>query len=160
MQRLAGLLGQGQGLAVLFCSLIAALSQIPGWSDLLFPELAALSSTLLRNPRGTWARSSVQLIALPTLCAGVGMWISSHCSDAGAALLLAVLLLQRLFRLRLAPLLALGLLPQVLPAPELRLVPAVILGAALLALSQALTGSSARMSPARAAAPDRSRGPH
>ena len=324
MRGLPERLGQGQAVALLFCSLMAALSQIPGWRDLLFPEMAALSSTLLRDPGGPWARSNVQLIALPTLCAGVGVWISSHCSDASAALLLAVLaakvllllarsplvpslsaaalpvllqihswiyplqiglgllglvlllafwrrrlvlpaggadpaapippvpglgdllhpgtlrwlalltlllliermtglrdvlvppliviahegfcaparcdwrrrrwllplacgtsalvgvlaaqhlpsaalatalsllavlLLQRLWQLQLAPLLALGLLPQVLPEPDLRLVPAVMLGSTLLAFTLAVTDSPARTPPGPAAAPDRSRAP-
>lgn len=299
---------------------MAALSQNAGWRDLLFPELAALSSTLLRDPHGPWARSTWQLVLLPTLCGAIGVWISSHCSDPGAALLLAVLAaklvlllarsplvpalsaaalpvilrihswayplqigvgllllagllvfwrrsrplpagsadtpatpaartpglegllrwlglltllllierctgvryalvpplivmaheglldpahcawvrrrwllpiacgatalvgvlvaqllpsaplatalilavvlqVQQLLGVRLAPLLALGLLPLVLPAPDLRLVPAVMLGAALLALSLALPERPAQSPPAPAAAPDRCRGP-
>ena len=73
------------------------------------------------------------------------------------SLAVCLLLLDRL-RLRLPPLLALGLLPLVLPAPDWRLVPAVMLGASLLVLSQRLPGSAAQMPPAPAAAPDRSHG--
>ena len=322
-------LASGQGLALLFCTLIAACSQARGWGDLLFPELAALSSAMLRDPTGPWARRPAQLIALPVFTAGLGVGIARVIPDPGLALLLAaasaalvlrlarstlvpaisaaalpvmlrihswaypaqigialvalavvvrlwqrwrgvrllpmtaeptpavtpaaqlwpgpaaggwlpllrwlallaglllvesstglrfvlvpplivmayeaqlrpahcawagrgwilplacggaalagvlaaqwlpspalatalslavcLLLLDRL-RLRLPPLLALGLLPLVLPAPDWRLVPAVMLGASLLVLSQRLPGSAAQMPPAPAAAPDRSHG--
>ena len=325
--RLSAPFGAGQLQALLFCTLIAAFSQIPGWGFLLFPELAALSSNVLRDPSGPWASRPWQLIALPVLTGCLGVLITRHIADPGVAVLLAVaaaklvlwlarsplvpaisaaalpvilqihswaypaqigiglvalagllrlwqqgrgapvectaassarpvdmvvmtgaggwspvlrwfallallllierstglryllvpplivmahealvtpshcdwagrgwilplvcggaalagvlaarlllpwpalaaaislavcLLLLDRFRLRLPPLLALGLLPLVLPAPDLRLVPAVMLGASLLVLSRRLPGSAARMSQQPAAAPDRCRGP-
>jgi CBS-domain-containing membrane protein len=301
----------GQLQALVFCTWIAAGSQLPGWGYLLFPELAALSSAVLRDPTGPWASRPWQLIVLPVVTGCLGVLLARQMADPALALLLAVaaarlvlqlarspllpalsaaalpvilqihswvypaqiglalaalagllrlspqerdvrlapsaegtwasllrwlaflvllllierctglhnvlvpplivmahealvssarcawagrgwilplacggaalagvlaaqwlpspalatalslavcLLLQERLRLRLPPLLALGLLPLVLPAPDLRLVPAVMLGALLLVLSQRLPGSAARTPPPPAAAPDRSHG--
>ena len=112
--------GAGPGgslLAILFCSLIAAISVHPGWSYLLFPELAALSSAVLNDPLGAWARRPGQLILLPTLTAVTGLWISLHGPAGGAGVLLAVLgarLLLLLFRSALAPALSAAALPVLL----------------------------------------------
>lgn len=114
---LAALFSQGQGLALLFCTLIATLSQAPGWSDLLFPELAALSSTVLRDPRGPWASRPWQLLLLPSLAACIGLLISQHSTDPLPAVLLAVALAKLLLlacRSTLVPALSAAALPVIL----------------------------------------------
>jgi hypothetical protein len=110
-------LARGQGAALLFCTVIAALSQNPGWSDLLFPELGALSSTVLRDPDGPWAQRRWQLLLLPTLCASVGLLISRSSSDPLVAVLLAVALAKLVLlvaRSTLVPALSAAALPVIL----------------------------------------------
>jgi hypothetical protein len=104
-------------LAIAFCSLVAALSARPGWSYLLFPELAALSTTVLQDPWGVWGRRPWQLVLLPALAGVAGLWISLHVSPTGVAVLLAVLaakLLLLLVRSPLAPALSAAALPVIL----------------------------------------------
>ena len=88
--RLSAPFGAGQLQALLFCTLVAAFSQIPGWGFLLFPELAALSSNVLRDPAGPWASRPWQLIALPVLTGCLGVLITRHIADPSVAVLLAV----------------------------------------------------------------------
>lgn len=108
---------RGGLLALLFCTAIAAFSSLPGWSYLLFPELAALSSSVFEDPWGPWARRPWMLILLPTLAAVAGLWISLQSRAGGAAVLLAVLvakLLLVLFRSPLVPALSAAVLPVLL----------------------------------------------
>ena len=109
--------GSAIGLAVASCSLIAAASTLPGWRDLLFPELGPLAAVVFSRPAGPWARQGWRLIAVPTAAAVIGLWISVHLAHRGGALLLAVAaaqLLLLLLRSPLAPALSAAALPVVL----------------------------------------------
>ena len=115
--RLQRLLGPSQWQALLFCVLIAACSQIPGWSFLLFPELAALSTTVLREPAGPWASRPGQLIVLPVVTGCCGVWITRSIADPGVAVLVAVAaaaLVLRLARSALVPAISAAALPAIL----------------------------------------------
>ena len=104
-------------LAIGFCSGVAALSSHPGWSYLLFPELAALSTTVFQDPWGVWARRPWHLVLLPGLAAVAGLWISLHVHPVSLAVLLAVLaarLLLLVFRSPLVPALSAAALPVIL----------------------------------------------
>lgn len=109
--------GSAIALTIASCSLIAALSTLPGWSDLLFPELGPLAAVVFSRPGGPWASQGWRLIAVPTAAAVIGLWISVHQVPHGLALLLAVAgaqLLLWLLRSPLAPALSAAALPVVL----------------------------------------------
>ncbi|MFM7312999.1 MAG: hypothetical protein ACKO0M_07510, partial [Cyanobium sp.] len=120
------MVGEGRGLrraggapvlALLFCSVLAGLSARPGWSFLLFPELAAIATTVLEDPWGSWGRQPWALVLLPALAAVAGLWISLHVSSMVPAVLVAVLvarLLLLLFRSPLAPTISAAALPVIL----------------------------------------------
>ena len=108
---------RGGTLAVGYCSLIGALSTLPGWGFLLFPELGPLSASVLSQPSGRWASSPWQLVVVPTAAAVCGLWISDHIPVESLALLLAVLtarLLLSLLRSSLVPALSAAALPVIL----------------------------------------------
>lgn len=108
---------RGQILAVGYCSLLGALSTLPGWGFLLFPELGALAATVLSRPNHRWASSAWKLIGVPTAAAVCGLWISNHIASESLALLLAVLvtrLLLTLLRSSLVPALSAAALPVIL----------------------------------------------
>lgn len=127
----------GGPLAVLLCSLIAACSTLPGWSALLFPELAPLAVVVFSRPTGSWASQGWQLIAVPTSAAAAGLWIGTHIPQHGLALLLAAAaaqLLLLLLRSPLAPALSAAVLPVVLGLHSWAYPLQIALGLSVLAL--------------------------
>jgi len=85
-----------------------------GFDLLLFPELAALTTALLADPRHPWARSPRLLVLTPLLTGTLGIVLSRHLPYGPLAVGLVVmtsLLLVWLLRSPVIPALSAGLLP-------------------------------------------------
>lgn len=106
-----------EGMALLYIAVIAAVSMRPGWSFLLFPELAALSHDVLVRPFGKWASQPWRLIATPMLTAVLGTAVTRFFPYHVLTILLIVclsVLIIALLRSNIAPAISAGVLPLVL----------------------------------------------
>jgi hypothetical protein len=64
--------------SVAFIGAIALVARLTSFDLLMFPELGALSSGIIRRPYGTWASAPAMLILTPLVTAIAGLWITSH----------------------------------------------------------------------------------
>ena len=110
----------------LFLAAITALGQLSGLKLLLFPELGALASVVFRDPASPWARSPRLLLLTPLLAAVAGILVSRHLSYGPAAVSLV---------------LAVALLPLVLPQPPLVFPLLVLVGGGWLVVVARMTAA-------------------
>lgn len=97
-----------------YLALITALARLSGQELLLFPELAALTTTVIGLPGHGWARSPRLLVLTPLLTGVVGIVVINLLPYGPVAVTLVValsLLLIRALRSPVMPALASGMLP-------------------------------------------------
>lgn len=97
-----------------YLALITALARLSGQELLLFPELAALTTTVIAIPGHPWARSPRLLVLTPLLTGAVGIVVINLLPYGPVAVTLVValsLLLIRALRSPVMPALASGMLP-------------------------------------------------
>jgi len=103
---------------VLFVALIGVLAQVSGWRFILFPPLIVMAYEMLGHPNTCpWAKQpyTFPLVCFGAALAGVGAVNTIGVTPVAAVLvLLATFAMLRLFRLRMPPALAIGLIPFIL----------------------------------------------
>jgi hypothetical protein len=123
--------------SVVFIGAIAFLARWTGFDLLMFPELGALASDIIKRPHGTWARAPVMLVLTPLLTAVIGLWINQHMAFGVVSVLLDVVLAMVLIeaiRSPIAPGISAGLLPLVLDVHSWWYPLAITVGTAALAI--------------------------
>lgn len=136
---------------------LTALVQLSGWRVLLLPPLIVISHERFAEPWGCpWLGRAWRL---PVACAGAGAigvlaarLLAPHTALVVALSLLLNLALMRRLRLWLPPLLALGLLPLLMPQADWRYVAGVTVAAILLAFTDQHDSEPDRGATARLAA--------
>jgi hypothetical protein len=127
--------------SVVFIGAIALLARLTGFDLLMFPELGALASDIIKRPHGTWARAPVMLVLTPLLTAIIGMWITQHMAFGVVSVLLDVVLsmvLIEVIRSPIAPGISAALLPLVLEVHSWWYPLAISAGTAALAIISTL----------------------
>lgn len=120
-----------------FVAAMAALGQACGLPLLLFPELGALASMLLREPPSSWARAPLLVVLTPTLAAVAGIAVSAQLPYGPLSVLLVValsLLVLAALRSPVAPALSAGYLPLALGIHSTTYPLAILLGLSALVL--------------------------
>lgn len=104
-------------------ALVAAAAQVTGVALLLFPELGALASDVLRRPRGVWASAPVLLVLTPLATGLVGVLLARQLPfgvlSVGLDVACSIALIQ-ILRSPIAPAISAGLLPLVLGTTDPR----------------------------------------
>jgi hypothetical protein len=104
---------------VLFVTSMAVLAQVSGWRFVLFPPLIVMAFEMLGHPNTCpWAK---QPYTFPLIC--IGAALAGVCAVntmggtpiAAALVLIVTFAMLRVFRLRMPPALAIGLIPFILP---------------------------------------------
>ena len=129
-------------LSLLYITLIAIFALRPGFSYLLFPELAALSHDILTRPWGKWASQPWRLIATPTLTAIIGVARITRCLPYHVLTVLLIVCLSILvifvLKSNIAPAISAGVLPLVLGTKSWLYPISIMLGLIALALASVL----------------------
>lgn len=127
----------GEGLAVLFLGIIAAISTLPGAALVFFPELGALAYDVFTRPRGSWASSLIFLALTPVVTAVFGiacsLWMPYGYVSVIVIVGISVVMVQVL-RSPIAPAISAGVLPLVLGLKSWWYPPAILVGTVSLAL--------------------------
>ena len=116
----------------LFVAIVGTAAQVTGWRFLLFPPLIVMAYEMLGHPETcAWAKQPFGFPVVCTLAAGMGVemvrWLGVSPVAAAIVLVFTVLML-RLFRLRMPPAMAIGLIPFILPSPVLQYAVSVGIG--------------------------------
>lgn len=129
----------------LFVTIVGLAAQISTWRFILFPPLIVMAYEMLGHPDTCpWARApyTFPLVCSAAALAGVEFryWFGITPIAAATVLILTYLML-RLFRLRLPPALAIGLIPFIAPSPSVVYAYSVGIGTTALTLWFLLTRS-------------------
>ena len=107
----------------LFVAIIGTAAQETGWRFLLFPPLIVMAYEMLGHPDTcAWAKQPFGFPIVCTLAATMGVEMNSWLGAtpiAASAVLIFTFLALRVFRLRMPPAMAIGLIPFILHAPTL-----------------------------------------
>jgi CBS-domain-containing membrane protein len=132
-----------------FVASMGLAAQFTGWRFILFPPLIVMAYEMLGHPETCpWAKPPYTFPLACSLAALIGVaverWLGVTPLASALALTGAILIL-RLLRLRMPPVLAIGLIPFVIPAPTYLYAASVAIGAIALTgwflLFQRLVGS-------------------
>ncbi len=106
---------------LLFVTLVGLTAQITGWRYILFPPLIVMAYEMLGHPETCpWARPPYTFPVACSVAAVVGVQVEKWFGVvpiAAAVVLVAGIAILRLLRLRMPPVLAVGLIPFVIPSP-------------------------------------------